>query len=233
EPDEMATANEWLERIHPDDVARYQRTLIAHFKGETARFESEYRYRVRDGTWRWARHHGIAQRGADGRAHRRVGATGDISETKQRERELHSARAEAAAARGDVERTREAMQTVLDNMNDGVMLFDRDLRWKFVNRQLMEFQRFTPDIAYPGVSGYDILRCQAKRGDFGPLDDIEQAVQERAARMLTPGGIRYERRTTSGRYIEFNFKPLDDGGLLAVYRDITELKQREEALAAA
>src|SRR5262249_13827403 len=122
EPDEMATANEWLERIHPDAVARYQRPPIAHFKAETARFESEYRYRVRDGTWRWARHHGIAQRGADGRAHRMVGATGDISETKQRERELHSARAEAAAARGDVERTREAMQTVLDNMNDGVML---------------------------------------------------------------------------------------------------------------
>ena len=37
----------------------------------------------------------------------------------------------------------------------------------------------------------------------------------------------------SGKYVEFNFKPLDDGALLAVNRDITELKHREEALAAA
>jgi len=45
-------------------------------------------------------------------------------------------------------------------------------------------------------------------------------------------GTHYERRTASGKFIEFTFKPLDDGGLLALYRDITELKQREEALAA-
>ena len=38
-------------------------------------------------------------------------------------------------------------------------------------------------------------------------------------------------QTASGRYIEFTFKPLEDGGLLAIYRDITELKDREEALA--
>ena len=46
-------------------------------------------------------------------------------------------------------------------------------------------------------------------------------------------GVRYERRTASGQFVEFTFKPLDDGGLLAIYRDITELKNREEALAAA
>ena len=46
--------------------------------------------------------------------------------------------------------------------------------------------------------------------------------------MRTPGGYRYERQTRSGRYIEFTYKPLADGGLLGVYRDITELKEREQ-----
>ncbi len=50
---------------------------------------------------------------------------------------------------------------------------------------------------------------------------------------LKPGGNSYERRTASGRHVLFNFKPTDDGGLLALTRDITELKHREEALAAA
>ena len=37
------------------------------------------------------------------------------------------ARAEAAAARADVELTREVLQTVLDNMSDGIVLFDKEL----------------------------------------------------------------------------------------------------------
>src|SRR6185295_714807 len=130
------------------------------------------------------------------------------------------------------ERTRETLQTVLDNMNDGVMLFDKDFRWRFVNRQLIDFQRFTPDVAFPGASGYDILRFQARRGDFGPAandDEIEARVAERAAQMRKPGGNRYERRTSSGRVVEFNFKPLPDGGLLGIYRDITELKAGQAA----
>ena len=58
-------------------------------------------------------------------------------------------------------------------------------------------------------------------------------MRERVALIRKPGGNRYLRRTLEGRYIEFNFLPLDDGGLLAFGRDVTALKEREEALAAA
>ncbi len=54
-----------------------------------------------------------------------------------------------------------------------------------------------------------------------------------ARRILRPGGSRYEQPIASGKYIEFNFRPLSDGGLLGIYRDITALKSREEALASA
>jgi PAS domain S-box-containing protein len=233
--DKLVTPSEWLKLVHPDDLAGYRSALVAHLKGDAPRFEAEYRFQTRDGVWRWARHHGIALRAADGRVLRMVGVTGDITEIKQRERELNAVRAEAAAARGDVERAREVMQTILDNMSDGVVLFDGDLRLRFINHQLMEFQQYTPEVACPGASIYDLLRFQAQRGDFGPVSDLERVLQERAAFALKPGGSRYERkrRTAGGRYIEFNFKPLDDGGLLVVHRDITTLKEREEALEAA
>ncbi len=143
------------------------------------------------------------------------------------------ARTEIAAARAEAERAREVLQTVLDNMNDGVMMFDKDFRWLFVNRQLMEFQRFPSEVAHAGASGYDVLRFQIARGDFGPIDDVEKEIERRTAVLRDRKASRYERRTTSGHYIEFNFKPLEDGSTLAVYRDITELRQREEALAAA
>ena len=136
------------------------------------------------------------------------------------------------AARAESERTRETLQIVLDNMTDGVMLFDKDFRWRFVNRQLMEFQRFTPDIAHPGASGFDILRFQARRGDFGPAagkEQIEALVADRAAAMRKEGGNLYERRTASGRIVEFGFRPTPDGGTLAIYRDVTELRESERA----
>ena len=143
------------------------------------------------------------------------------------------ARAEAAAARADVERTHEVLQTVLDNMTEGVILFDNDLRLRFTNQQLVEFQRYPIEVARSGASVHEVLRFQTVRGDFGPTDDVEGSVRERVELILKPGGTRYERRTASNRIVEFNVKPLDGGGLLAVCRDITELKEREEALAAA
>ncbi|MGH8679949.1 MAG: GAF domain-containing protein [Burkholderiales bacterium] len=89
-PGELKTPGDWRGRIHPDDLARYDATHVAHFKGETERFECDYRYRGRDGTWRWARQHGVALRDARGRAYRMVGSTGDITELKRVEEALRA-----------------------------------------------------------------------------------------------------------------------------------------------
>ena len=126
------------------------------------------------------------------------------------------------------------MQTVLDNMSDGVMLFDKDMRWQFANRQLMDFQRFTPEIADPGVSASPILRFQAQRGDFGPIAEaeIEPRSERRRRRHARGRALRAPHRerqisssSTSSRWTT--------AACSRVYRDITELKDREEALAAA
>ena len=58
-------------------------------------------------------------------------------------------------------------------------------------------------------------------------DELEARVVERADLMRQPGGLRYERRSRSGRFIEFNFRPIPDGGMLAIYRDITTLKEQQ------
>src|SRR5262249_20574654 len=148
-PEEEPRLEIWASLIHPDDRALHQGTLLAHFRGEIPRFECEFRYRTVDGNWRWARQHGVALRRANGRAYRMVGATGDITAQKQREREFLRAKAEVAAAQRDVEHTREVMHTILDNMNDGVTLYSKDLRWLFSNRRHAEMLGYPTDLLRP------------------------------------------------------------------------------------
>ncbi len=107
-PRSMKTPADWRARIHPDDLAAYDAAILAHFKKKTRRFECDYRYRARDGNWRWARQHGIAMRDAKGRAVRMIGSTGDISELK---------RAEAARRQSD-ERYAFAMSAINEGVYD-------------------------------------------------------------------------------------------------------------------
>jgi two-component system cell cycle sensor histidine kinase PleC len=97
-PEELKTAADWLGRVHPDDLPGYRAAHTAHFKGDTERYECEYRYRAKDGAWRWARTHGIAQRDANGRAIRMIGSTGDITRLKQAEEALRQSEERYAIA---------------------------------------------------------------------------------------------------------------------------------------
>src|SRR5207302_4986804 len=79
----MNTTADWRNRIHPDDLPRCLGGIIDHLKGNTERFACDYRYRALDGSWRWARQHGVGLRRANGRVYRMVGSTGDVTALKQ------------------------------------------------------------------------------------------------------------------------------------------------------
>jgi signal transduction histidine kinase/DNA-binding NarL/FixJ family response regulator len=127
------------------------------------------------------------------------------------------------------------MQTVLDSMGEGVALYDRELRLCFFNSQIVAYAAYPPSIARIGIPLHEVIRFQAERGDFGPLEkgDPEAAVRERIALVLGPDGYRCERRPAGGPHLELRFRPLADGGLLVLCRDVKELKRNEEALRAA
>jgi YidC/Oxa1 family membrane protein insertase len=65
----------------------------------------------------------------------------NITELKEREASLAAAKEAAEAARADTEHTRQVMQTVLDNMGEGVQMLDKDFRVEFVNRRMLELQK--------------------------------------------------------------------------------------------
>ncbi|MBU0927046.1 MAG: PAS domain-containing protein [Spirochaetes bacterium] len=80
---------DWTENIHPEDR---ERTLAAYndcLSGHVSEYRSEFRQRLKDGSWKWFLSLGKAvERGPDGRAERILGIRMDIDEHKRAERTL-------------------------------------------------------------------------------------------------------------------------------------------------
>ncbi|WP_276251556.1 PAS domain S-box protein [Haloarcula rara] len=87
----------WEELVHPDDFDRVWNAIDSHFQGETDIYQCEHRLRTRDGDYRWIRDVGrVVKRGEDGEPLRAVGIHQDVTERKERQRELESQRDELA-----------------------------------------------------------------------------------------------------------------------------------------
>jgi signal transduction histidine kinase/ActR/RegA family two-component response regulator/HPt (histidine-containing phosphotransfer) domain-containing protein len=120
------------------------------------------------------------------------------------------------------------MATVLDAMTDGVSVIDADGRIAYMNKAVYEIFGLDQQAVGPGTSLHDIVRVLEKAGDVAiTADGRRLTVEQRVARICNPRGGRFERRLPSGRFIEFSFRPLGGGRTLGIYRDITELKQRQ------
>ncbi|MBS7791894.1 PAS-domain containing protein [Roseococcus sp. SDR] len=134
-----------------------------------------------------------------------------------------------------LESEQQKLRRVMDNMRDGVMLFDDELRWTLVSEPIKRFFDLPAHYGV-GTSLREVTRFQTLRGDFGPVPETEEALAEaiegRISGLLDPGGRRYVRKTANGYWLDIRMQPLPDGGLLAFYRDVTLLKQQEEQVEA-
>ena len=73
---------EWLGRIHVEDLKRTEAERKLHLSGEKPHFETELRMRHQDGSYRWMLCRGIAVRASCGTAIRLAGSLTDITEGK-------------------------------------------------------------------------------------------------------------------------------------------------------
>lgn len=80
--------DEWMNRVHPEDLARLKAEIATHVLGYSTHFQHEHRMKHRDGTWRWMLSRGLAVRDENGRATRMAGSQTDITDRKRAEEEL-------------------------------------------------------------------------------------------------------------------------------------------------
>jgi PAS domain S-box-containing protein len=222
--EQMSTPNDWIKRIHPEDIADFQAAWAAHFRGETRHFLREVRYRHADGSMHWARQHGTGVRDANGRVVRVVGSTGDITAEKTLARERDEARTRLSVA--------------LESISQAFALFDAEDRLVMCNSPYRRFFTETadPEVAAMVVAGIrfeDFVRKAYAKGMYPDAGaDIEAYMQKRMARRRAPGP-GFELRLRDGTWLYVTEQRTQDKGLVAVYTDITDVKKRESELQAA
>jgi PAS domain S-box-containing protein len=79
---------EWLKRVHPDDLDWVKEVIQAHFAKKTPFYISEHRLRCKDGSYKWILDRGQALWDEEGNVVRMSGSHTDINERKQTEEEL-------------------------------------------------------------------------------------------------------------------------------------------------
>jgi diguanylate cyclase (GGDEF)-like protein/PAS domain S-box-containing protein len=83
-----STPEEWLKRVHPEDILPMTGELAEHLAQKTPHFTNEHRLRHKDGTYRWVLSRGIAVFDSRHKPIRMAGSFTDITRHKQLEQSL-------------------------------------------------------------------------------------------------------------------------------------------------
>ncbi|TPL20349.1 response regulator [Mesorhizobium sp. B2-2-4] len=124
-----------------------------------------------------------------------------------------------------LQHNRDLLQIALDQMEQGITVFDRDFRLICWNRQYRELFDLPDDMGQVGVSLDQILRHLAERGDI-PTDQ-RVTMLNRLTSFVSPWQMELK---TSGRILELRSNPMPDGGIVATYADISGRVEQDLAL---
>jgi adenylate cyclase len=132
----------------------------------------------------------------------------------------------------EIEAARSRLSDAIESISEAFSLYDAEDHLVVCNdkyRTLL-YPGIADEIA-PGMTFEEIIRRAAESGLIKDAENrVEDWLAERVARHREPGDSQIQQRA-DGRWIMVSERKTEEGGTVAVYSDITELKQREEELA--
>jgi PAS domain S-box-containing protein len=198
-----ATIEEFMKRVHPDDVESVWASMQAAFDPANLKpLSIEYRVRRGDGKVRWVENHGLAYFEGAGRERRAVSLVGtvqDITERKEREEKEHLLMREINHRAKNMLSVVNAIahQTATRSPEDFIERFSERIQALSANQDLLVRSEWS------GVEIEDLVRAQIAH--FADLIDSRIAMQGPKLRLnpasaQTIGLALHELATNAGKY---------------------------------
>jgi diguanylate cyclase (GGDEF)-like protein/PAS domain S-box-containing protein len=141
--------------------------------------------------------------------------------------EIVRKRAEAEAAIAEARKSHERLREAIDILPQGIVFLDAEGRYILWNKKYSEIYNRSSDLFEHGARLQDTIRVGVERGDYPEaIGREEEWIAERLTRLNQPGE-RHEQTLADGRVILIEERLTEDGGVIGLRVDITELKQRE------
>jgi len=174
-----------------------------------------YEVQLADGRWILVNE----KRTADGSI---VKIRSDITEMKHREFDLLRISQQLHAKNMQFD-------SALNNMVQGLCMFDQEQRLIVCNRRYLEMYGFSGDVVKPGISLPEIMRYSISLGNYS-TDEANRALAERRDPTALRQRVTIKQRLKDGRIIAVMNEPMANGGTIATYQDITETERHAQQM---
>ena len=123
---------------------------------------------------------------------------------------------------------RDLLQTALDQVDQGISVFDRDFKLSSWNRQFRVLLELPKELGQVGTPLTRLMEAIAEQTEFGKHETDELTKQ-----LLETGAISTLTLKPSGRILEVQTNNVPDGGLVISWNDTTEKTTAAKALTTA
>jgi diguanylate cyclase (GGDEF)-like protein/PAS domain S-box-containing protein len=131
-----------------------------------------------------------------------------------------------------IENSLSRLRDAVENIDQGITMFDADLRLVVWNKRFLELINMPQKIIAFGLPLEAIVRYYAENAQHG-AGEIEEILNERMAVVRRRQSNSYEHVMPSGIVLEMVDRPLSNGGFVTTYTDVTSRSQAKAALSAA
>ena len=134
----------------------------------------------------------------------------------------------------EIDDARQRLTTAIENISEGFSLYDSDDRLVVFNMRYVELlYGGDENVIKTGMTFESVIHAAVARGLISSANgQTEEWIDERLAQHRNPGQSNLQLRS-DGSWLRISETKTEDGSTVAIYTDITELKQREEEAKAA
>lgn len=127
---------------------------------------------------------------------------------------------------------RHLLEAMMENVSHGISVVDAEGRLVAWNGRYQELFNYPAGMLYVGRPIVDLIRYNVDRGELGELApaQVEEQVRKREAFLRSGSAYRAQRMRRNGQVLESRGMPMEGGGFVTTFTDVTDYKRVESEL---